>query len=69
MNTVGKVWLKGTEAASSYTAKLADDLGYTTLRTMDYASLEHNGTSPFSKYPEELAKHPTFSLMARRITA
>ncbi len=58
-----------TEAASSYTAKLANDLGYITLRTMGYISLEHKGTSPFSKYPDVLAKHPTFSLMARRIPA
>ena len=56
-----------TYAASTYTAKLAAKLGFSTFNTVDYATLEHKGTMPFTKYPDVLVDHPSVLLMARRL--
>lgn len=57
-----------TEAGSTYTARVASKLGYTTFKVLDLASLEYLGTKPLANCAELASCNPVARLMARRVS-
>lgn len=63
----GETVVVKTEAASSYIARLAAQLGFSVYNTISYASIEYNGSYPMAKDSAGLGDHQTCKLMARRL--
>lgn len=54
-------------AFSSFTARAAAKLGFTTLKEITYASFKYKGTTPLAGCKELVDEHPTVRFMARRL--
>lgn len=55
------------EALSEYTARAASKLGFTVLKSIDYATFEYEGVTPLAGNEEMLSEHPAARFMARRL--
>ena len=55
------------EAASEYTVRLTDKLGFFTLEAVDYAAFEYNGVTPLADNRELLPEHSCARFMARSL--
>lgn len=55
-----------TEAGSEYVAKAVKNLGFSTFKALDFASVEYNGTRPLANAPG-MGDHKIARLMARRL--
>lgn len=55
------------EAVSDYSARAALKFGFTSLKSIDYATFEYNGIKPLAENRELLAEHPTAHFMVRRL--
>ena len=55
------------EAVSEFAARAIAKLGFSVVKSIDYASFEINGTKPLASVPELVHQHPTARLMAKRV--
>jgi len=55
------------EAESEYTSRLADKLGFSTLKSVDYATFQYKGTKPLADNRYLLSEHSIARLMARSL--
>lgn len=56
-----------TEAGSAYVARVATKLGLAVYKSLDFASIEYEGSYPLAKDSEGMGEHKTARLMARRL--
>ncbi len=52
---------------SEYTARIGEKMGYSTLRSIDYATFEFNGIFPYANNKKLLSEHSTARFMVRKL--